>query len=159
MPIYNALLFVIFYIFSFRIENSATKNTNKSHLRLMQTTNNNLNSNSNNSTTTSNSTTNTNTSSSINSTTLLLDTYDDIFNPTDPKYNPQKIPLIANKKPSFILISNKTASRVVINNKVSISDYQYTGSLGLGAGTIAVIIFMGFGLLICIYGLSTEYPM
>ena len=38
------------------------------------------------------------------------------------------------------------------------SDYSYSGTLGMGWGTISVIIAIVFGILTCIYGSSTQAP-
>lgn len=86
--------------------------------------------------------------------------YIDIKNPLLVKYKAKSIELIENNKPEAIFI-NKTITNegLVINNKVSRSDYQYSGRYGLGNGVIAIIAFMIIGLLVCIFGISTEYSV
>ena len=44
------------------------------------------------------------------------------------------------------------------NSTLLLSDYNYTGFLGLGWGTFSVILAIGLGVLICIYGSSTQSP-
>jgi len=44
------------------------------------------------------------------------------------------------------------------NSTLLLSDYSYAGFLGLGWGTFSVIFAIGIGVLICIYGSSTQSP-
>ncbi len=90
---------------------------------------------------------------------VLNELYNNVFNPTDIKFTPIKGDEIVAKKPEYIAAANRTESLIIINNKVSRADYEYSGALGLGSGTIAVIAFMIIGVLICIFGISTEYPV
>lgn len=90
---------------------------------------------------------------------VLNELYNNVFNPTDVKFTPVKGDEIVIKKPEFVPAANKTETQIIINNKVTREDYEYSGALGLGAGTIAVIAFMIIGVLICIFGISTEYPV
>lgn len=86
---------------------------------------------------------------------LLEKIYGSIIKPDDSNYTPieddSKINL---NKPEYIIVSNSTEASTTTISKY---DYEYTGSLGLGSGVIAIIVFMIFGVFVCIYGLSTEY--
>lgn len=90
---------------------------------------------------------------------VLNELYNNVFNPTDVKFSPVKGDEIIIKKPEYVAAANKTESLIVLNNKVKREDYEYSGALGLGGGTIAVIAFMIIGVFICIFGISTEYPV
>ena len=90
---------------------------------------------------------------------LLKEGFKDILSPENPNFKPLNYTIIENKKPELLIINDTDKTTLIISNKVVIEDYSYTGALGLGAGVIAVIVFMIIGLLICIIGLATEYSV
>lgn len=94
-------------------------------------------------------------------TTDLAAEYEAVIIPTDSNLAPISDSYEDVAKPSYILKINNldTTDTATTTLVVNLDDYQYSGSLGLGSGVIAIIIFMVIGFLVCIYGISTEYPM
>jgi len=94
----------------------------------------------------------------IDSEYLLSETYKNIIEPENTNYIPKEDSYVINNKPEYLLITNQTDSTIEQENSKK-NIYEYTGALGLGSGVIAIIVFMIIGLIICIIGLATPFPM
>jgi hypothetical protein len=93
-------------------------------------------------------------------TVIIENLYKDLINPVNTNLKPIKVDIPFNLKPEYLLQSNEeTKTQIIESTKITLEDYQYSGALGLGSGVIAIIAFMIVGLLICIYGNSTEYSL
>lgn len=73
---------------------------------------------------------------------------------------PQNLSYTKPVKPEYILLKDTyNQINIVENSKITLKDYEYSGSIGLGNGVIAIIVFMIIGVFVCIFGVATEYSL